>query len=165
MITLLVASQIAAIAGNAVGIIDKIYSQFAAVAAKKPTEQVVTPPSFVIVNDPAQGAIVSRYNNGQPFQTITYQELTKKLSEGDLRYVEILGKSLGNYQRQWESAHLDLSLASGMERGRLEGQLEVVGKRMAEPLSAILNFVETKVGMTLDDHYLAARDIAEKYSK
>ena len=162
MIDFLVASQIATIIGHSVGAIDKLYSNYASVMAKKRPEH---PPDRLIANDPAEKAMVSRFANGERAETITYEELTKRLSEGDLRYVETLGKSLENYQRQWESAELELSVAAGIERGRLEGQLELVGKRMAQPLFDILNFVETKIGITLDDHYLAARSIAEKYAK
>jgi len=163
MIDLVTASQIASIAGNAVGIIDKVYSQFIGVATKKPPEQVVGP-SAVIANDAKRKAIVSSDTTGQFAQIITYDELSQKLLPSDLSYIRTLGDALENLQGQWESAYADWSVAEGAHRGLLEGQLKAVGRRMSQPLGAILEFVQKRLGMALDDHYLAAREIAARYS-
>jgi hypothetical protein len=53
-------------------------------------------------------------------------------------------------------------MASGMQIGQLDAQLEYCAKQMSDPLVKALNFVQ-KMGLHLDDHYLAARSIATDY--
>jgi hypothetical protein len=58
MIALLATSQIAAIAGNAVGIIDKIYSQFAQVAAKNRAKQIMFGSLQVVLQKTVRGFLL-----------------------------------------------------------------------------------------------------------
>jgi DNA polymerase I-like protein with 3'-5' exonuclease and polymerase domains len=101
---------------------------------------------------------------GKADQTVTYKELGERLNTGDRQYIETLTQAMENYQRQWDTAYQQKSLASGMDIGRMDAQLEYLAKQISDPLIRLLEFVE-KMGLHLDDHYLAARMLAEDYLK
>jgi hypothetical protein len=162
MIDLLAAAQIATIVGNAVTSVDKVYSQVTSILEKR--KGAVPPPSAKIENAPNQEAVVAS-SNGHVIQKITYKELAAKLSTEDLGYIASREQSLRNYQRQWEAIHPQLALASIEERARLELKLENMAKDMSADLSAIVDFLEKQIGVQLDDHYLAVREIAKKYAR
>ena len=50
-----------------------------------------------------------------------------------------------------------------MDVGRYDGQLDLLAREISDPLLKVLAFVE-HMGLYLDDHYLAAREIAQKYT-
>jgi hypothetical protein len=164
MIDLLAASQIASIAGNAVSIIDKMYTQFVAFA-KKEGDVEPHPPSICIQDAPLSDALETKKTDGKVLQRITYTELAAKLDPSDLTYIRAREKSLRNYQAQWEAIYPDLSASSSDERARLNIKLKNIAQDMSSDLSAILGFLEKRLGVFLDDHYLAVRDIAETYHR
>jgi hypothetical protein len=161
MIDLLAASQVASIAGNAVSIIDKLYTQFVAIT-KSGTQ--VHPPSVCIQDAPSSKAIVTK-SGAHVLQQITYSALADKLNPSDLSYIQAREKSLRNYQAMWEAIYPDLSTSSSDERARLNLKLTKIAQDMSSDLSSILTFLEKRIGVTLDDHYLAIRDIAERYQQ
>jgi hypothetical protein len=159
------ASYIASFAGNAVTSIDRMYRGYADFFKKKGATIGAPQPDFSIQNEPGAEALVSTsLHNGQTYQTITYEDLRAKLVDGDLSYIEALSQSLENYEKQWNSAYLSKSLASGMDIGRFDAQLEYLARQISDPLLKVLDFVES-MGLGLDDHYLAARHIAKEYVK
>jgi hypothetical protein len=166
MIELATAAVIAKMASDAVGAIDKIFRGYADVVKKKqPTSPEVPPPDFAYVNKPDQSALVAQSRQtGTAYQTVTYQELCKRLDDSDRQYIETLTQAMENYQRQWYSAYQQRSLASGMDIGRMDAQLEYLARQISDPLIRVLEFVN-KMGLYLDDHYLAARRLAEGYLK
>ena len=164
MIELAAAALIAKMASDAVGAIDKVFRGYADVVKKKqPTSPQVPPPDYAYVDKPNESAFVAQSRRtGQTFQTVTYQQLSQKLNDSDRRHIQALTQAMENYQRQWEAAFVQKSLASGMEIGRMDAQLEYLAKQISDPLIKVLEFVE-KMGLHLDDHYFAARRIAEGY--
>jgi hypothetical protein len=160
MIDLLAASQVASIAGNAVSIIDKIYTQFVAVTK---TKQPVHPPSIQIEDAPKSEEIVTKTIGGAVVQRVTHAELAAKLDPADLAYIKAREDSLNNAKKLWETIYPEVALASVDEQARLKLRLEKIAKDLSYDLFAILNFLENRVGLRLDDHYLAVRDIAERY--
>ena len=155
MITLLASSQIAGIAGNAVSIIDKIYSQF--VKTKTGSEPI--PPTTAILNQKEQQRI-SRINNGQSVQTISYKELAARLNDEDVKYLKAKEKALRSYYDIWVEAYPDIASLSGMERAREQTKLNGVINKMNSELADILDFIEQRFGLSLDDHYEAIRHAA-----
>ena len=83
MLSLLAASQIASIAGNAVSIIDKVYSQFTAFKTGNKESPTSAPHSAKIVNEQDQRRI-SSLTDGHSIQSVTYAELAARLSPSDL---------------------------------------------------------------------------------
>jgi hypothetical protein len=159
-------SYIAAVAANAVTSIDKIYRGYADFFKKKEPAIGAPAPDFSIQNKPEEKALVATsLHNGQIHQTITYQDLCAKLTPSDRAYIEALSQSLENYEKQWNSAYLAKSLASGMDVGRYDAQLDYLARQISDPLLKVLDFVERSMGLWLDDHYLAARNIAQEYIK
>jgi hypothetical protein len=157
------ASYIAGVAANAVTSIDKIYRGYADFSKKKEAATGAPPPDFSIQNKPGEKALVATsLQTGQTYQTITYQDLCAKLVPSDRAYIQALSQSLENYEKQWNSAFLAKSLASGMDIGRYDAQLDYLALQISEPLLKVLDFVE-RMGLWLDDHYLAARYIAQGY--
>lgn len=165
MIDWLVASHIAGVAANAVTSIDKIYRGYADFFKKKKANIGVPAPDFSIQNRPAEQALVAASLGSNVIsQKVTYEDLRAKLTPNDLAYIESLSLALENYEKQWNSAYLAKSMASGMDVGRYEAQLDYLARQISDPLLRVLEFVE-HMGLWLDDHYLAARDIAQEYVK
>jgi hypothetical protein len=159
------ASYVAGVAANAVTSIDKVYRGYADFFKNKGATLAAPPPDFSIQNKPDEKALVSTsLHSGQTYQTITYEELRSRLTPGDRAYIEALSRSLENYEKQWNSAFEAKSLASGMDVGRYDAQLDYLARQISDPLLKVLDFVE-HMGVELDDHYLAARHIAQEYVK
>jgi hypothetical protein len=166
MIDLTTAAVIAKMASDAVGAFDKVFRGYIDVVKKKePNAQHLPPPDFAYVDNPREKAFVAQSRRtGEAYQTVTYEQLREKLNEGDRQYIETLTRAMENYQRQWNAAFEQRSMASGMEIGRLDSQLEYLAQQMADPLIRVLEFVE-KMGLCLDDHYHMARMITQQYLK
>lgn len=163
MIDLQTASAISSIVGSAITSIDRMYRGYADYFKKSLPGEMVPSPSFTIQNRSSEGVIVATTTDETvELQKVTYEELRARLAERDLGYVDTLERALKNYEAQWNSAYLSRSMASGMDVGRYEAQLDLVAKEISDPLLRVLAFVE-RMGLQLDDHYLAAREIAQKY--
>ena|ERR1700752_2037664 len=163
MIDLPTAALIAKLMSDAVGAFDKIFRGYAdVVKGNKPTAPFVPPPDYAYVDSPAQKAIVAQSRqSGVAYQIVTYDELSKRLDSADWAYVETLGRTMKNYETQWLTAFEQKSLATGMEIGKMDAQLEYLTKQISNILIKILNFIE-KMGLRLDDHYKRAREMAEE---
>lgn len=163
MIDLQTASAISGIVGSAITSIDRMYRAYADYFKKSLPGEMVPNPSFTFQNRSAEGAMVATSaDETVEFQKVTYEELRARLADTDLAYVETLDGALKNYEAQWNSAYLSRSMASGMDVGRYEAQLDLLAKHISDPLLRVLDLVE-HMGLQLDDHYLTAREIAQKY--
>jgi len=164
MIDLATAALIAKMASDAIGAFDKVFRGYADFLKKKePSAPNVPPPDFAYVDAPKQKAFVAQSRQtGATYQTVTYDELCNKLNASDRQYIETLSQAMRNYELQWNAATLQRSMASGMDIGRLDAQLDYLVKQMADPLLKVLTFVE-KMGLHLDDHYQITRQLTEQY--
>ena len=159
------ASWIAGAAANAVSSIDKLYRGYADFFNKKQPTVDAPLPDLRIQNDASEQALVATsITTGAVSQKVTYDDLRAKLRPSDRAYIEALSRALDNYEKQWNSALVAKSLASGMDVGRYDAQLDHLAREIAKPLDEVLDFVE-RTGMWLDDHYLATRHIAREYLK
>jgi hypothetical protein len=158
-------SYIAAVVANAVTSIDKLYRGYADFFKRMKADEPTPEPDLRIQNKPDERAFVSTsLHTGATQQSVTYEALRARLESRDRAYVETLGQALDNYEKQWNAAFLAKSMASGMDVGRYDAQLDYLAKQIADPLLKVLDFVE-HMGLGLDDHYLAARRIAKEYMK
>ena len=165
MIDLATVAVIAKIASDGVGALDKVFRTYLDVLHKKEPQASAPPPDLTYVNKPEAGAFVAQsIHSGGTVQTVTYAQLQQKLDPGDQAYIAALTRSIQNYEKQWNAAYEQRSLASGMDIGRLDAQLDYLARQMADPLLRILSFVE-KMGLHLDDHYMVTRNITEIYLK
>ena len=167
MIELATAALIAKLVSDAVGSIDKVFRGYADVVKKKGTVTApfVPPPDYAYVDQPNQSAFVALVaSNGTAFPTALCEQLCQRLNDSDRRHIETLTRAMENYERQWNTAFEEKSLASGKDIGRMDAQLEYLAKQISEPLIMVLQFVE-KMGLYLDDHYAVARMLAERYLK
>lgn len=163
MIDLATAAVIAKTASDAVDAFDKIFHNYMDILKKKEPEASVPPPDFSYVDKPNSRTFVAQSRRtGQTYQTVTYEQLQEKLGPGDKEHIQTLTRSMENFQRQWNSAFEQRSMASGMDVGRMDAQLEFLARQMADPLMRVLTFVE-KMGLHLDDHYMMARHVTETY--
>jgi len=157
------ASWIAASVGNAVNSIDKIYRGYVDFLKEKKGDVIDAPPDFQYADAPQSGAfIATSRHTGSVYQTVTYDELRTRLQDGDRQYIDTLSTALKNYELQWNSAYRARSMADGMDIGRYDAQLEYLAEQIADPLLKVLDFVQ-RMGLYLDDHYHAARQIAQQY--
>jgi hypothetical protein len=164
MIDLATAAVIAKATSDAVGAFDKMFRGFADVLRKKePASTNIPPPDFAYVDAPEQNAFVAKSRRtGDIYQTVTYEELCDKLQGSDRQYIETLSQAMKNYEHQWNVVFEQRSMASGMEIGKLDAQLDYLVKQMADPLMKVLAFVE-RLGLYLDDHYHMARALTQDY--
>lgn len=159
------ASWIAGVVANGVASIDKIFRGYADYSKQKQPTNEGPPPDFRYQNKPDEKAFVATdINTGVVSQKVTYDELCAKLNPGDRAHVEAISEALENYRKQWDAALVAKSMASGMDVGRYDAQLDYLAREIAKPLTQVLDFVE-HMGLWLDDHYVAAREIAHDYLK
>jgi hypothetical protein len=164
MIDLANAALIAKMASDAVAAFDKIFRGYADFLKKKePAALNIPPPDLSYVDLPKQNAFVAQSRQtGATSQKVTYEELCNKLNDSDRQYIKTLTQAMENYERQWTAAYEQRSMATGMDVGRLDSQLDYIVRQMADPLVKVLTFVE-RMGLCLDDHYLVARNLTELY--
>ena len=165
MIELATAALIAKLVSDAVNSFDKIYRGYADWVEKKTkaTEPTVPPPDLAYVDQPSQSAFVAQWRStGGIARIVTYEELREKLGDGDREHIESLSRAMNNYEKQWNAAFVQRSLATGMEIGKMDAQLEYLAKQISETLVMVLQFVN-RMGFGLDDHYVTARSLAERY--
>lgn len=162
MIELATAALIAKTAADAVGAFDKIYRGFSDfVKDRKKSKSDLPPPDFAYVDAPEDSAFVAKSRHtGGVYQTVTYGELCEKLEGSDLKHIEALSKAMSNYEHQWNTVVEQRSMASGMEIGKLDAQMDYLARQIADTLKKVLLFVE-RMGLHLDDHYYMARSLAE----
>jgi len=162
MLSLEAASQIAEIAGTAVSIIDKVYTQF--VKFKTHSEVAPSPSAagVAIVND-KQNKEISATLAGATVQAVSYSSLAEKLNPTDLDYIRTKERALSNYYKIWSKAYPEIALiASPMERATEETRMAGLTDKMGCELADILDFLEARFGLALDDHYAAIRQIARQ---
>jgi DNA polymerase I-like protein with 3'-5' exonuclease and polymerase domains len=164
MIDLSTAAIVTKLVGDAVGAIDKIYRGFADFnKMKDKPNSAQRPPDFAYVDSPDQKAFVAKSRRtGEVYQSVSYDDLCKKLNGQDRAYIETLTRAMESYQKQWNSVYEQRPMAAGLELARLDAQLDYLAKQIADPLIKVLGFVE-KMGLWLDDHYLMARQLANAY--
>src|SRR5438093_1348033 len=128
------ASYIAGVLGTAVASIDKLYRGYADFFKKKVSDIRAPAPDFNIQNRPSENAMVATsLHSGAVSQTITYEELRARLTPTDRVHIEALSQALENYEKQWNSALLAKSMASGMDVGRYDAQLDYLAKQISAP--------------------------------
>jgi DNA polymerase I-like protein with 3'-5' exonuclease and polymerase domains len=158
-------SYVAGALGTAVTSIDKIYRGYADFFKKKVPDASAPAPDFSIQNRSSENAMVATsLHTGAVYQTVKYEDLRGRLTPTDRAHIEALSQALENYEKQWNAAVVAKSMASGMDVGRYDAQLDYLAKQISAPLLQVLSFVE-RMGLFLDDHYLAARSIATEYLK
>ncbi|MEA2859056.1 MAG: hypothetical protein QOC72_1095 [Methylobacteriaceae bacterium] len=157
------ASAIAALIGGAVTSIDKIYRGYADFWKNRQPSSTSPSPDFSIQNSPNEHALVARsLHTGETYSKVTYQQLCGLLTHSDLAHVQALGQTMEAYERQWNAAYQGRAGASWLRKRQYDRRLNRLAREIADPLNKTLAFVE-KMGLMLDDHYLAARHIAEAY--
>lgn len=156
----LVSGAIAA-ATSAVRLIDKITDQVERFITKKPEPAVPKEHRQTIRK---QGDAIVSQMHGQVYQTITAQDMEKKLSEADLRHIQVLEQAMQNHYSVWASVYPQLALAvDPIAKAKTEIQLKGIVSDMRDDLNGILGFLENS-GLYLDDHYLNIRDVVNRMS-
>ena len=160
MISLPDAASVAAILSNATSIVDKIYGRFFQLKSGSPPPHEFDPArSAVIENHPESGALVLT-QAGAEYSKVTYQELCQRLAPDDLRYIKVREKTMELLFQQWEGAHPDLAMESDpIRKVQLQQRLKSVTDDLGRELSSVLDFIENKAKLNLDDHYLGFRDL------
>ena len=99
-------------------------------------------------------------------QTISGKELEQRLSGGDLKLVVTYEKKMEDYFDLWTSVYEQKDMSPDpLVNAKVEKQLKSLIKSMDGELLGILDFLETKLGVGLDDHYMHVRQIVEKEAK
>jgi hypothetical protein len=139
MIELATAAVIAKLVSDAVNSFDKVFRGYADVVKNTGTVTApdVPPPDFAYADQPNQRAFVAKSRStGEAAQIVTYEQLCDRLNERDLRHIETLSETMENYERQWNAAYKERSLASGKDIGRMDAQLEDLAKQISDPAQA-----------------------------
>jgi|SRR5271165_4102428 len=161
MISLSEAASVATILSNATGIVDKIYGRFFEMKkGSAPPHEFDPARSAVVENDPASSALVLS-RQGAEYSKVTYAELQQRLAPGDLRYIKVREQTMDLLFQQWEGAYPTLALESDpIRKVQLQQRLKQLTDDLGRELSNVLDFIQNKAQLSLDDHYLAFRDLA-----
>jgi hypothetical protein len=161
MITLSEAASVATILSNATGIVDKIYGRFFEMKKGSSPPHALDPAqSPVFENNPASGALVLNIH-GAEISKVTYAELSQRLAPNDLRYIKAREEVMDLLFQQWEGAYPTLALESDpIRKVQLQQRLQHVTDDLGRELGSVLDFIQNKARFSLDDHYLAFRDLA-----
>lgn len=164
VIDLVTAGTIIKTAADAIGIVDKISH---AVSTFRRSERVVlvrealkgVPAETVTANE--EGTALVHQVRGSEKQTITLEELSKKLGNQDLALIKTYDAQLGQLFEQWTAISAEYEVAGVAEQARLKGQLKLISGKMAKSLNSTMKFIE-RMGFTLGDHYVAIRAVTEE---
>ncbi|WP_431683692.1 hypothetical protein [Kitasatospora sp. KL5] len=132
----------------AIGLIDKFGDQVVRFITKRPEPAV--PPEYRMQIEEADGALVSR-SHGQEVQRITVDDL-KHLPEPLVRHVSVLEGAMERHYKIWAAVYPQLATMDGVQKAKVELQLQEVIRDMRTDLDGILAFLES-CGLQLDDHY------------
>jgi hypothetical protein len=163
MIDLVTAGTAIKVAADAIGLMDKISKAYGAfrsqgtvITAEKSAEAELK--ESVTANN--TGTALVHHINGHESQTITREELSKRLDENDLEYIQVYETKMSQLFKQWAFISKQYENAGVGEQAKLKGQLEDTSVKMKTCLNAIVNFVE-KLGFELGDHYAAIKAVTE----
>jgi hypothetical protein len=152
-------------ASSAIDLVDKVSRQFEKFVTGNTEPLISKEYSYQVKETPDHKNLITTYQ-GKENQRVTYAELVKKLSDADLKHIKTLETSMNNYYQQWEAVYPTLSFeTNGLTKVKMEQQLKnMIVNGMAQDLQRIISFIE-KCGLSLDDHYLRIRDLAESAEK
>ena len=159
MIELATISSIIGIASSAVGLIDKVADTYIKFRGR---DYVVPQEHRASITASEDGQSLVRTEYGREVQRVTYQELMDRLTEDDLSYIKAVEKSMNTHKEVWEAAYPQLaSETNPVAKAKIQKQLDAVAEDMGKDLKRILDFIEQRMQLYLDDHYLSVRDLAE----
>ena len=155
-----IAAVVAATKG-AVDIFDKIAGQIKTVLAKQPKEAEAADDRWRYKIRPEGTEIVVK-QEARTVQTITADQLSKKLNPGDLDLVQTYEASMQRYFNRWKAVYAKKDASQDpLVNAITEEQLTEQVVKMRVELLGILSFLE-KSGVHLDDHYMNVRHLVEQ---
>ena len=114
------------------------------------------------INEKSASQIVAQ-SGGVVTQSVTYDELRGKLDPADMQYISAREQALNNHFTIWTVTYPQLSLmVDPIARAKVQLQLDQLTRDMGNEMTAILGFLENRLGLRLDDHYQAIRQIAQR---
>ena len=123
----------------------------------------IPPPDFQYADSPQDGGFVARSRHtGGVYESVTYEQLCERLQHIDRESIESMSRAMASRQMQWNKLTQEIAVASGPKKEKLEEQLTILSNEISEGLIMILDVVRG-AGLSLDDHYLMARRIAQKH--
>ena len=88
--------------------------------------------------------------------------MADRLDEQDLAFIRAKEKALNNHYAVWLGVYPEVSLMlDPIGKQRVKIQLQQIERDMGNELTGILNFLENRIGLQLDDHYNHIREIAK----
>jgi hypothetical protein len=153
----------ASILGNATNIIDKIFSRFfEGKTGTSPSEGLKPEHSAVIVNDPAQRALVLS-QGGLERARVTYSELGERLSSEEIRYINTRESVMNQLYEQWDAGYRTLATEMDpIRKTQLKQRLDDLAKNeLGKEVNSVLGFIN-KAGLELDDHYKVFQHLAAR---
>jgi len=150
---------------SAVGLFDKIAGQIKSVLIPGRNKEAEAE------NDRWKMKVGARDNNlvvnsdGRTIQTVTGDELAKRLQKQDLALIRTLEKKMQEHFDLWRRVY-DAKDASQdpLVNAKTEAQLKKLVANMRDELMGILEFLEY-IGIRLDDHYMNIRHLVQSADK
>lgn len=159
MLDLVTAATAVASIAKATGIVDKLAGQIRSFVERRAYTPSDPPPSTTI--EQRNGGLVLAHQ-GRPVQTLTREDLAKRLSPTDLSYVQALERSMENHFLIWSAVYPQLALqVDPIAKARIEAQLRQILVDMRKDLHALLDFLSS-IGLHLDDHYMHIRSLVDR---
>lgn len=162
LVMLAEAAAVASVLGNAVNIIDKIYSRFfERKTGMEPPDELKPEHSAVIKNSETESALVLS-KGGRELSKVTFDELAERLSNNDMEYIKTREVVMSRLYEQWEAAYPTLvTEMDPIRKTQLKQRIDELTDQLGKELDSILTFV-AKAGLSLDAHYRRFQDLAKR---
>ena len=154
-----IAAVVAATKG-AVDIFDRIAGQIRSVLARRPKEAEGDDERWRYkISGKGKDIVVTQ--SGRTVQTVTAEELSKKLGPQDLALVRTYERKMEEYFKLWQAVYAEKdSSQDPLINAKTDAQLAKLVVKMRDELLGILAFLQ-RIGVHLDDHYMHVRSLVE----
>jgi hypothetical protein len=153
------ANAVIATAGAAVTLFDKVAGQVVRFMRKTP--EPPGPPKEVEFQVQGKGDALKVEHRGQTLQVIRGEDLAH-LPPDCYRHIKVYEESVQRYYDIWRQVYPHRDDGSLVENAKVNNQLRDLALKMKGDLAGIIDFLES-LGVRLDDHYLAYRDVIRHY--
>ncbi|MEM6373414.1 MAG: hypothetical protein AAF727_11630 [Pseudomonadota bacterium] len=110
-----------------------------------------------------EGSDVVVREDERAIQTIEGKELEKELSGGDLRLIQTYEQKMEDYFELWSDVYKQKDMSPDAKvNAQTNRRLRDLVKQIEGELTGILDFLQDKIGVHLDDYYMHVRQLVEE---
>ena len=149
MLDVVAAGQAVSAIAGALGVVDKVYSMFMKFRQTGEIENdgnVSQSQHTELISVDNNGTKLIHSVDGKTVQTVTREELGKKLNKTDLTFIVTYEKKMSSLFEQWVEITKDVSLVDPRTRARHQEQIKAISDDMADCLRQVFGLL-SQVGI------------------